>query len=205
MLDFIKVLFHLPALAALALCIPLSGHAESGDPVIYVTASIITMDPGQPRAEAVAVRDGRIIAIGDLSALRAQEALAEYREDLRFADKVLMPGFIDPHVHPSLPAVLTQFPFLAPDDWSLPTGAYPGARDPEAFAQRLRELVSAPRPEGVPFIAWGYHPLWHGEVYRETLSSWFPEQPVMLWHRSFHELILNDRAIADLELTQEDV
>ena len=64
MLDFIKVLFHLPALAALALCIPLSGHAESGDPVIYVTASIITMDPGQPRAEAVAVRDGRIIAIG---------------------------------------------------------------------------------------------------------------------------------------------
>lgn len=203
--DFIKILFHLPALAALALCIPLSGHAESGDPVIYVTASIITMDPGQPRAEAVAVRDGRIVAIGDLSALRAQEALAEYREDLRFADKVLMPGFIDPHVHPSLPAVLTQFPFLAPDDWSLPTGAYPGARDPEAFAQRLRELVSAPRPEGVPFIAWGYHPLWHGEVYRDTLSSWFPEQPVMLWHRSFHELILNDRAIADLELTQEDV
>ena len=26
-----------------------------------------------------------------------------------------MPGFIDPHVHPSLPAVLTQFPFITPD------------------------------------------------------------------------------------------
>ncbi|MEZ4559830.1 MAG: hypothetical protein R2854_25885 [Caldilineaceae bacterium] len=33
-----------------------------------------------------------------------------YDVDDRLADKILMPGFIDPHVHPSLPAVLTQIP-----------------------------------------------------------------------------------------------
>lgn len=32
-------------------------------------------------------------------------------------------------MEPSLPAVLTQFPFIAPDDWSLPTGEFPGAAE----------------------------------------------------------------------------
>ena len=36
------------------------------------------------------------------------------RIDRQFEDKVMTPGFIDPHVHPTLPAVLTQFPFLHP-------------------------------------------------------------------------------------------
>lgn len=188
----------------LLLCFTLPAIATDRG-VIFTAESVITMDPGQPRAEAVAVQDGRIVATGDLKALRAQQALAGFALDERFANKVLMPGFIDPHVHPSLPAVLTQFPFLAPDDWALPTGNYPGALTPKAFEQRLRELVNEPRQADMPFIAWGYHPLWHGPVYRQTLNDWFPDQPMMLWHRSFHELILNDQAIAFLGLTQADV
>lgn len=69
---------------------------------------------------------------------------------------------------------------------------------PEATA------VAARSDTGVRFVAWGYHPLWHGEVYRPQLNAWFPHTPVMLWHRSFHELTGNDAAFAMLGITEAD-
>lgn len=191
-------------IAALGIAVAMSFTGLAQAQVIYTAAKVITMDPGQPVATAVAVNDGRIVAVGDLAQLRGTAALADYTIDKRFDEKILTPGFIDPHVHPTLPAVLTQFPFLAPDDWDLPTGNFPGALTPEDFESRLRELVAA-HDGPLPFIVWGYHPLWHGEVYREQLSEWFPDQSVMLWHRSFHELILNDAAITELELSETEV
>ncbi len=172
--------------------------------VVYTARKIITMEPALPEATAVAVADGRIVAVGSLESLQPWMAARETRIDRSLQDKVLMPGFIDPHVHPSLPAVLTQFPFLAPDDWSLPTGEFPGATTPQAYASQLKKLVAAHDNPAIPFVTWGYHPLWHGEVYRQQLNEWFPETPVMLWHRSFHELIGNDAAFELLGVTEQD-
>jgi hypothetical protein len=174
------------------------------DLVIYTAKKIITMEAAMPEATAVAVSEGRIVAVGSLETLKPWTDTRNTRIDRSLENKVLMPGFIDPHVHPSLPAVLTQFPFLAPDDWSLPTGEFPGALTPEAFKKRLKTLVADHRDPAIPFIAWGYHPLWHGEVYRAQLNQWFPETPVMLWHRSFHELIGNDAAFELLGVTEAD-
>ena len=145
-----------------------------------------------PEATAVAVADGRIVAVGTLQTLQVWMDANDSTIDRSLEGKIVMPGFIDPHVHPSLPAVLTQFPFLAPDSWSLPTGEFPGATNPQAYEARLKVLVAAHDNPAVPFIAWGYHPLWHGEIYRAQLNEWFPDTPVMLWHRSFHELAGND-------------
>lgn len=204
----IRTLFPSSAGCALAVCLgvllSLTAAPRLRAEVIFTAEKIITMDPGLPEATAVAVHSGRVVAVGNLAELQDTPALASYAIDRRFEDKVLTPGFIDPHVHPTLPAVLTQFPFLAPDDWDLPTGTFPGALSPEAFEKKLRMLVD--NHEGdQPFIAWGYHPLWHGDVYRQQLSDWFPNQPVMLWHRSFHELILNDTAIKALNLSEAEV
>lgn len=187
--------------AALLLLAPL---AAAADLVVYTAKKIITMEPALPEASAVAVADGRIVAVGSLESLQPWLEGREVAIDNRLQDKVLMPGFIDPHVHPSLPAVLTQFPFLAPDSWSLPTGEFPAATSPEAFEARLKVLVSAHDQPAVPFIAWGYHPLWHGDVYRQQLNDWFPERPVMLWHRSFHELVGNDAAFELLGVSEAD-
>jgi predicted amidohydrolase YtcJ len=176
----------------------------AGELVVYTAKKIITMEPAMPEASAVAVSEGRIVAVGTLDSLKPWTGSRETRIDRSLEDRVLMPGFIDPHVHPSLPAVLTQFPFLAPDDWTLPTGEFPGARDPKSFETRLRAMVAAHRDPAVPFIAWGYHPLWHGEVYRSQLNDWFPDKPVMLWHRSFHELIGNDAAFELLGVSAAD-
>ncbi len=185
--------------------ITLPGAVRAAEMVLYTASKIITMEHALPEATAVAVEDGRIVAVGSREELEPLLRARGGRLDQTLENKVLMPGFIDPHVHPSLPAVLTQFPFLAPDDWQLPTGDFPGATDPAAFKARLQALVQDYRNDGVPFIAWGYHPLWHGEVFREQLNAWFGDTPVMLWHRSFHELIGNDAALQMLGVTEEEV
>ena len=172
---------------------------------VFTARKIVTMEPALPEATAVAVSEGRIVAVGNLSSMQPWIDARGGTIDRTLEDKVLMPGFIDPHVHPSLPAIVTQFPFLAPDDWSLPTGDFPGAKTPEAYAARLVEMVAAHDDPAVPFVAWGYHPLWHGKVYRPQLDALFPEQPVILWHRSFHELIANTAALAMLGITEADV
>ena len=191
-------------LGLLALLATQATIADATELVVYTARKIITMEPALPEATAVAVADGRIVSVGTLESLQPWLAVSDVTIDRSLEDKVLLPGFIDPHVHPSLPAVLTQFPFLAPDDWVLPTGDFPGARTPKAYEAALKALVAQHQNSDVPFITWGYHPLWHGEVYREQLNAWFPDTPVMLWHRSFHELIGNDAAFAMLGITQED-
>lgn len=195
---------NLPTIALATLLSCLAPTVSAAQMVVYTAKKIITMEPALPEATAVAVADGRIVAVGTLESLEPWLAASDVTVDRSLQDKILMPGFIDPHVHPSLPAVLTQFPFLAPDDWTLPTGKFPGATTPEAYRARLQELVAAHTDERVPFIAWGYHPLWHGEVYRPQLNEWFPDTPVLLWHRSFHELIGNDAAFAMLGITEAD-
>ena len=63
---------------------------------IFTAREIITMNPANPTAEAVAVRDGKILGAG------AVEELARWGEhtiDNRFADKVLMPGLVEAHCH----------------------------------------------------------------------------------------------------------
>lgn len=191
-------------LLALTLGSLLASAASAAELRVYTAKKIITMEPALAEATAVAVADGRIVSVGSLESLQPWLQGREVSIDRSLQDKVLLPGFIDPHVHPSLPAVLTQFPFLAPDDWVLPTGVFPGATTPRAYEARLKELVAAHDNPAVPFIAWGYHPLWHGQVYRPQLNEWFPDTPVMLWHRSFHELIGNDAAFAMLGITEAD-
>ena len=200
--------------SALLLCLAVPADA---DVTVFTAKLIRTMEPALPEATAVAVEDGRVVAVGTLDSLAPVLRIKGGTVDERFKDQVIVPGFIDPHVHPMLPAVLTQFPFLAPDDWSLPTGEFPGARTPEDYKAKLTVMVERYRAEqgelsatdnanqpAVPFIAWGYHPLWHGEVYRQQLNKWFGDTPVMIWHRSFHEIIGNDAAWQLVGVTAED-
>ena len=179
-------------------------HGIQAETVVYSAKLIRTMEPALPEATAVAVEDGKVLAVGSLDSLSPLIATRGARIDRQFEDKVMTPGFIDPHVHPTLPAVLTQFPFLAPDDWYLPTGDFPGATTPEGYRSALQNLVAQHDDATVPFVAFGYHPLWHGEVWRNDLNDWFGDTPVMLWHRSFHELIGNDAAWELLGVTKDD-
>ena len=63
---------------------------------VYVARKILTMNPRQPEATHLAVRDGRILAVGDLARM---QAWGRHRLDTRFEGKVLMPGLVEGHCH----------------------------------------------------------------------------------------------------------
>lgn len=164
---------------------------------VFTAKKIITMERDLPQATAVGVVNGRIAGVGTLEDLRPWLDAHPHTIDEQFADKILMPGFIDPHVHPFLPAVLTQMPFVAPDAWRLPTGDFPAVLGESDFIAAVRRRHAEHDPASGPFFVWGFHPMFHGDVFRRVIDREISaDQPVLLWHRSFHELILNSAALA---------
>lgn len=64
---------------------------------IFTAKSILTMNPDQPRATAVAVREGRILAVGELGDIifwLKKSPFLPYEVETLFADKILMPGLV---------------------------------------------------------------------------------------------------------------
>jgi len=64
-----------------------------------VNARVMTMEPGQPRAEAFAVKDGRFLAVGSSADIRNISSSRTTVIDA--GDMTVLPGFIDCHCHPS--------------------------------------------------------------------------------------------------------
>ncbi|MEN9313805.1 MAG: N-substituted formamide deformylase [Pseudomonadota bacterium] len=184
-------------------------HAPTGPRApltIFVAKRIHTMDPSLPSATAVAVADGRIVAVGDLASMDPWREGREVVVDRRFEDKVLLPGLIDNHIHPFLGALLMPMELIAPEAWRQPDGSLrPAARTPEDYRRMLLERVAARADRDDWFITWGYQPALHGRLGRAELDALFPDRPVILWQRSFHETFMNTRATEKLGLSAEIV
>lgn len=160
---------------------------------------MITMNPSQPRADAVLVRDGRIVEVGSEARFGPWLDAHPHEVDDRFADAVLTPGFIDPHLHPTMAAMILPMSFITALPWQLPWENVPATTDPEGFDARLQERHAA-HPAREPLIIWGYHQLWHGPMSRERINAVSTERPIVVWHRSFHELYMNDAALTWLQI-----
>jgi len=189
----------LGAQLACALCIVAMGldttlAAES--PLrIYTAKSIVTMDASQPRANAVAVADGLIVGVGDLGSLRGWMEARPYEIDRRFENKILVPGFIDNHVHLLLAAILLNTHWISPHEWQGMGLQIPATRGRNAYLAKLREGLSRPSRRDEPFVTWGYFEAWHGVIRRADLDRISATRPIVLWQRSFHEIVCNTAAL----------
>lgn len=163
------------------------------DATIYVAREVITMDPTRPRAEAVAVVGGRIAALGTLAELQALAGEQPFRIDRTFADKVLIAGFIEQHVHPVLAALMVVADVIAIEDWDTVAGFSPAVREPAGYRQRLTAALKAHRDPDQVYLTWGYHHYFHGDMSRALLDELAPDIPVIVWHRSQHEVFLNTK------------
>ena len=161
---------------------------------VFTARRIHTMDPSLPEATAIAVRDGRIVELGTLESLQPWLGRHEHVVDDRFCDAVLLPGLIDPHMHPGLIALMLACEWITPEAWDLPGRTVPAAHGPEAFLARLMELEAA-HPAGDPLVVFGWHAQFHGELHREDLDAVSADRPIVLWQRSFHELRCNGPAL----------
>jgi hypothetical protein len=82
---------------ALRAAIPIGEGAPIADSVVF-GGEVLTMDPKQPSAEAMADRGDRILAVGSREAIRA--FVGPDTVEIDAAGKIITPGFIDAHSHP---------------------------------------------------------------------------------------------------------
>ena len=162
---------------------------------LYKARSVITMNPSMPRASAVLVRDGNILEVGEPERMHPWLEGQQFTVDEQFADKIICPGFIDPHLHPSMAAVLLPMEFITAMRWKLPWGDVEPVTDPAAFDARMQALHHS-KPAEEPLFIWGYHQLWHGEMDKARIHQVSDQRPIIVWHRSFHELYMNDPAMS---------
>lgn len=185
-----------------------SNAKETGNPLpysnvtVFEAAKIITMEPGFPEAKFVATADGIILGLGQsLDDLEAWTRGREVTIDRRFTSNILMPGFVEPHIHPMQTIMMLPLPFISPEAWELPGKSYPAARGKADYEKRLKEELE--RSDEKLFITWGHHRLFHGEMNRTELDRIAPDRPVVIWQRSFHEIIANTKALELLEIGDE--
>lgn len=166
---------------------------------VFTARRVITMDDAVPDATAVAVRGGRIVAVGSVEDLREAGVVDE-----TFADAVVLPGLIDQHLHPILGATTLMTEVISTEDWVLPGRTFPAAATPEDYRRRLAQAEQA-LPPGEWLLTWGYHELWHGPLDRAALDEVSATRPIMVWQRSCHAFFLNSAAITALGLTAEQM
>ncbi|MEC7975272.1 MAG: hypothetical protein VX142_05630, partial [Pseudomonadota bacterium] len=171
---------------------------------LFKARSVITMNDSLPRASAVLVRDGVVLEVGEEATMAPWLRGQDYVVDDQFADKIICPGFIDPHLHPSMAAVLLPMEFITAMRWKLPWGEVEPVTTEAAFDQRMATLVAEKDPQQ-PLFIWGYHQLWHGAMSKARIESIAGQRPTVVWHRSFHELYMNSAAMEMVGVVAEDI
>ncbi len=165
------------------------------------------MNPRQPEATHVAVRDGRVLAVGSLERMREWGA---FDLDERFADQVLMPGFVEGHAHLK-EGGMWSLPYVGWFDRRGPDGrVWPGVRSMEAVVTRLRELDAemraAGRGESEPLIAWGFDPIYFAGGARMTLEHLdraSDRRPIVIAHSNGHVMNVNSPMLREAGISRD--
>jgi len=161
---------------------------------LYRARRILTMNPAQPEATHVAVRDGRILGVGSAEDLAGWGPM---RLDERYADQVIMPGLVEGHSH--LPeGGMWKYVYVGYYERRGPDGRmWPGARSFEAVAGRLAEAEAKMAP-GEVLIGWGFDPIFFGQARMtvEHLDKVSSTRPIVIVHASFHLMNVNTPMLA---------
>lgn len=162
---------------------PSAGRVEAPD--LVLTGGVIhTMAPDRPRAEAVAVREGRIVAVGSAAEVRALAGPAT--RVIELAGRSVTPGLIDAHCH------------LYGLGIALETLSARGLGSAAAVAQKVAE-EAARRPEGEWITGRGWDQnLWTPQEFptHAPLDAAAPRHPVALRRVDGHALWANAAAMA---------
>lgn len=187
------------ALLALAVVSPVTAQDQPGEIVVFIAKKIVTMDPTRPTATAVAVRGGEILSVGSLADLQPWLKAHPHKIDTQFKDKVLMPGLIDPHMHPMLGAIAFQAFWITPEPWNVMGRKTPATIGEKAYRDALNAAFVARQKDTPVFMTWGFSADTHGELSVEALDSISKDVPILVLQRSMHEIYLNTPMLALLK------
>jgi predicted amidohydrolase YtcJ len=164
---------------------------------IYTAKTIVTLDPGTPSGQAVAVMNGKILGVGTLHEVRGWATNQDVEIDRRFQDAVIVPGFIEAHMHAQITGVLWQGVYVGRFDRTSPDGTpNKGLETKQAVIERLQGAVAKLPADGRWVLAWGYQPEFYGNspLTRTDLDPISNGHPIFIENLSMHIYYANSRA-----------
>ncbi len=176
---------------------PRFGEAQStstarsgpGPDVIVSNARVYTMDPALPRAEAIAVKNGRFVAVGSNDDVKNLKTAATEMVD--GGGMTVVPGFIDAHSHPS-EAGISELLDVNCDLRSI-------AAIKDVISQRA---AKTPPGEWIKGFKYDDTKLREGRpLNRRDLDEAAPNNPVIVTHRGGHTSVYNSQAFAKAGIT----
>lgn len=172
------------------------------DVTVFIAKKILTMDPGRPTGTAVAVKDGRILSVGTLESLEPWLKRYSYVIDDTFADKVIMPGLIDPHTHFHWSGWVVGLEYVGPID--SPNGVDRAVHGFDGVIARLKELDRKIEDPKQPIFAWGFDPAFQGgHLDRRILDEISTERPIWVLAYAIHYLYVNGAMLDMLGATDD--
>lgn len=176
------------ALTILAAC---GGDREPAADLVLTGGRIYTVDDDAPWAEAVAIRDGRFVYVGDDEGAEAFAGESSGRVDL--GGRFVMPGLIDGHTHPGM-YELEQY------------DAYILEKDRDAFLAGVREAAEAHPGNGwLRLCCWPNFAFVDGREgpHRRDLDAIAPDRPVWITSLAWHSYWLNSKALGVLGIEDD--
>jgi predicted amidohydrolase YtcJ len=170
----------------------ISAYAQEEADTIYRGGPILTIDDKQPIVEAVAVRDGRILAVGNTDSVLAHRG--DSTEIFDLAGRTMVPGFVDSHGHVVMGGLQAlSANLLAPPDGEV-TDIASLTATLSAWTKANADFVDRANM----IIGFGYDNAQLAEVQhptRQDLDEVSAEVPVIIVHQSGHLGVANSAAL----------
>lgn len=158
--------------------------------IIFHNGPVYTLDPQNPKASAIAVRDGRVLAVGSVGKVFA--AAGSQAESIDLRKRALIPALTDAHVHLVAHALRRREVSL--------DGA---ASYEDALAQIGRAAAALPPGAWLQGGGWD-HVRWGGRwPTAAELDAVVPDRPALLFRKDGHCAWLNSRALAIAQVSAE--
>ena len=170
---------------------------------ILVAKEIITLDDRYQNIDAIFIKGDRIHSVGSKDKLSKE--FPDIRVDASHENNIIVPGFIEHHIHPLLAGITMNSEIVAIDDWDVPHKKSAGVRDRDGYLKRLSTIENNMSDAEELLVSWGFHHYFHGKLTRQDLDLISKDRPILIIHRSFHEFIMNSSALNLFGITEKDL
>lgn len=194
-----KLTFTAALIVAFSQTVPHTALADTADK-IWLGGPILTMNDEAMRADAVAVKDGKILAVGKKDDVLATKG--DKTEVIDLGGRALIPGFVDAHGHVMMGGLQAMAAnMLAPPDGKVTdiAGLQQTLKD---WAEANKDVVS----KANLILGFGYDQSQLKELRaptKEELDAVSTEYPVVVVHQSGHFGAMNSKALEVVGYTAE--
>lgn len=182
-------LFSLMLLSFLLLILAQNTYAQTPPVTIYTAKKIITMDPEQPTATAVAIKDHRIYSVGTLKDMQSWMKPGTYSVNTSYANTIMTPGLIEAHAHWAMLVVFMSHPYVGYWDFPGLSGTtLPAAKSKAAVIAKLKQADRELKDPNQILFAWGYDPIYFNNqnLTATDLDSVSTTRPIFVLNASEH-------------------